>query len=87
MQAPGNYGADYKAEFDAIYPELAADYGALHLESFFAGLEGPDGALPEPAALRGYLQADGIHPNAAGVARIVDGVGPSVLALIERAGD
>ena len=24
MQAPGNYGPDYKAEFDAIYPELAA---------------------------------------------------------------
>lgn len=84
MQAPGNFGADYKAQFDAIYPELAEAYGTVYLESFFAGLV--DEGMPiDPAALRAWFQADGIHPNAEGVARIVEAVGPQVLTLIEQA--
>lgn len=86
MQAPGNFGADYKAEFDAIYPALAEDYGTLYLGSFFAGLQ-QDGVLPPPAELREFLQADGVHPNAQGVLRIVAGVGPSVLALSRKVQD
>ncbi|WP_299367603.1 arylesterase [uncultured Tateyamaria sp.] len=82
MQAPGNYGPDYKQAFDAMYPEIAADYGALYVESFFEGL---GGAGTDPAALGAFMQADGIHPNADGVARIVEGLGPHVIALIERA--
>jgi acyl-CoA thioesterase-1 len=81
MQAPGNYGPDYKQTFDAMYPEIAEAFGALYLDSFFAGL---GGAGTDPAALRVFMQADGIHPNADGVARIVEGVGPSVQALIDR---
>lgn len=81
MQAPGNFGADYKARFDAIYPDLAAQYGTLFVESFFKGLMA-DGTLPDPAALRTFLQSDGIHPNAEGVARIVEGIGPAVLTLV-----
>ena len=81
MQAPGNYGPDYKAQFDAIYPELAEAFGSLYLESFFVGLR-EDGVLPDPAALQPFLQGDGIHPNAEGVARIVAGMGPAVLDLI-----
>lgn len=82
MEAPGNYGPDYKAEFDAIFPELADDYGTLYLDSFFAGLmtEGRD-----PAALRDFFQGDGIHPNAEGVARIIEAVGPKVVDLAEEA--
>ncbi len=79
MQAPGNYGPDYKAAFDALYPELAEQYGALYLESFFAGLM-QDGALPED--ITAFMQSDGIHPNAKGVARIVEGIGPKVEELI-----
>ena len=81
MQAPGNYGPDYKQAFDAMYPEIAAAYGTLYLDSFFAGLGGPG---TDPAEVRAFMQADGIHPNADGVARIVDGLGPSVEALIAR---
>lgn len=81
MQAPGNYGPEYKAAFDAMYPDVAEAHGALYLDSFFAGLGGADA---DPASLRTFLQADGIHPNAQGVARIVDGVGPKVRALIAR---
>ena len=83
MHAPGNFGPDYKEKFDAIYPELAAKYGAGYLESFFVGLSAGDAPI-DPLALREWLQADGIHPNPAGVARIVEGVGPSVLALVEE---
>ena len=79
MQAPGNYGPDYKATFDAMYPDLAAQYDTLFLDSFFAGLPSQD-----PAALRDFVQADGIHPNADGVVRIVEGFGPKVLDLIEE---
>ena len=86
MEAPGNYGPEYKAAFDAIYPELAAEYDSLYLQSFFAGLQ-QEGVMPDLASLRPFMQADGVHPNAEGVARIVQGIGPSVLALIEDAQD
>lgn len=79
LKAPGNFGPAYKAQFDAIYPELAAAYGSLHADSFFDGLPGND-----PAAVRAFMQADGIHPNAEGVVLIVDALGPDVLRLIER---
>ncbi|NOD64210.1 arylesterase [Ruegeria sp. HKCCD6109] len=81
MQAPGNYGAEYKQAFDAMYPELAQDFGALFVSSFFEGLT----AEGDPGAVSQFMQADGIHPNADGVARIVDALGPSVLELVGQA--
>ncbi|MEX0305900.1 MAG: arylesterase [Ruegeria sp.] len=83
MRAPGNYGVDYKQKFDAMYPELAQQYGALYAESFFEGLTA-DG---NPTVARQYMQSDGIHPNAQGVSLIVDTLGPFVLALAERVAD
>jgi len=85
MQAPGNFGPDYKAQFDALYPELARAYGTVYLESFFAGL-GDAAATLDQAALREWFQADGIHPNAQGVARIVEAIGPKVLELVAAVG-
>ncbi|MEM6308874.1 MAG: arylesterase [Pseudomonadota bacterium] len=82
MQAPGNYGPDYKEAFDAMYPDLAATYETVFLDSFFAGLPSND-----PAALRDYVQPDGIHPNAKGVELIVQGFGPKVLDLIAATKD
>jgi len=84
MQAPGNFGPAYKSEFDALYPELAESYGALFLESFFIGLS-EGGVIPSPAQAREWFQADGIHPNAKGVERIVEGIGPQALALVKQA--
>lgn len=77
MNAPGNYGAEYKADFDAIYPELSKAYDTLYVDNFFAGLG--EGTL---ADLQAYFQADGIHPNADGVGRIVEALGPKVIDLI-----
>ncbi|RKE97446.1 arylesterase [Sulfitobacter guttiformis] len=82
LEAPGNYGPDYKEQFDAIYPDLAEAYGAIYLESFFAGL-GDDVMTADPAGLRQWFQADGIHPNAEGVAKIVQAIGPKVIELYE----
>lgn len=84
MEAPGNYGPDYKAAFDAMYPELAATHGALLVPSFFAPLlEGSN----DPAALRPWMQPDGIHPNAEGVRRIVAALGPAVTELLAQVPD
>lgn len=82
MRAPGNFGPDYKATFDAIYPDLAAAHGALLAPYFFDGLLAAGADPSDPAAIAAYMQADGIHPNAEGVRLIVEGLGPEVLALL-----
>ncbi|MEM7191033.1 MAG: arylesterase [Pseudomonadota bacterium] len=80
MSAPLNYGPEFKEAFDSMYPELAEEYGAILYPSFLEGVVGTEG----PA--EGLMQDDGIHPNATGVALIVEGIGPKVLELLERAG-
>lgn len=72
MRAPRNMGPDYAREFDAIYPELAEQHGAI-LYPFFL-----DGVATE-AKLN---QGDGIHPTAAGVDVIVSRILPTVEELI-----
>ena len=83
MQAGGNFGPQYKEAFDNIYPALAQDYDVVYAPSFFAGLM-QNGTLPPIAVLLPDLQSDGLHPNAQGVAKIVQGLGPQVLALVQR---
>jgi acyl-CoA thioesterase-1 len=74
MEAPRNMGKEYVEAFGAIYADLAARYDVL-LYPFF--LEG--------AALNdGLMQKDGIHPNARGVAVIVEKIMPKVEALLEE---
>ena len=81
MEAPSNYGADFKAAFDAMYGDLAAQYGVALHENFLHALTSRD---DRTATLATYMQGDGIHPNAAGVALIVEDIGPSVLSLLEN---
>ena len=81
MEAPSNYGPDYKAAFDGMYPALAEEFGAALYPSFFAGLLA-EGDME--AARARFMQADGIHPNAEGVARIVADMGPAVRDLVAR---
>lgn len=83
LEAPGNYGPDFKRDFDAIWTEMAEKHGVTLVPSFFIAL----GENPDPAELRGMFQSDGIHPNADGVRRIVAGLGPHVLALITGLGE
>ena len=72
MRAPINMGREYVAAFDAIHPQLAQEYD-VPLYPFF--LEG--------VALQPHLNLeDGLHPNAAGVERIVTGILPHVEELV-----
>nr|WP_174556564.1 arylesterase [Bradyrhizobium canariense] len=76
MVAPPNYGSDYAAQFNAIYPDLAKSF-AVPLYPFF--LEGV-------AADAKLNQADGMHPTAEGVDVIVKNILPSVEALVGSIG-
>jgi acyl-CoA thioesterase-1 len=72
MVAPPNYGADYSARFNAIYPDLAKTF-AVPLYPFF--LEG----VATDAKLN---QGDGLHPTAEGVDLIVKNILPTVEAFL-----
>ncbi|HEY1632113.1 MAG TPA: arylesterase [Rhizomicrobium sp.] len=74
MRAPRNLGPEYAAQFDPIYPKLAKEFGAT-LYPFVL-----DGVALNPK----LNQADGIHPNPAGVKIVVDRLFPYVLKLVRR---
>jgi len=74
MRAAPNLGAEYDQAFDRIYPDLAAEYGVILYPFFLDGVA---------ADLR-LTQPDGLHPNAAGVAVIVDRILPKVQELVAR---
>jgi acyl-CoA thioesterase I len=72
MVAPPNYGADFAARFNSIYPDIAKSYG-VPLYPFF--LEGV-------AANPKLNQADGMHPTSEGVDIIVKNILPAVEAFL-----
>jgi acyl-CoA thioesterase I len=72
MVAPPNYGSDYSARFNAIYPELAKSL-EVPLYPFF---------LDGVAADARLNQADGLHPTAEGVDVIVRNMLPTVQAFL-----
>jgi acyl-CoA thioesterase-1 len=75
MKAPRNLGPEYAGAFDPIYPKLAKDYGVL-LYPFVL-----DGVVLNPK----LNQADGMHPNPAGVKVIVERMLPYVEKLVAEA--
>jgi acyl-CoA thioesterase-1 len=74
MQAPRNLGKDYVEAFDAIYPDLAQRTGVLFYPFFLDGV-----ALDDKLTF-----SDGMHPNAQGVAKIVEGIMPKVEELLAK---
>ena len=74
MEAPRNWGKDYDDAFRAMYPRLAAKYGAL-LYPFF---------LKDVATVRSLNLTDGLHPTPEGVAVVVRNILPEVEKLIAR---
>ena len=77
IYAPPNLGREYASAFNRIYPELAAQYDALLYPFFLEGVA----TRPE------LNQADGLHPNAAGVAVVVQRITPYVMKLIALSGE
>ena len=66
MLAPVNLGPEYGAEFNPIYPELAKKYDTGFYPFF----------LKDVALVPKLNQRDGLHPNAEGVAKIIDEMMP-----------
>ena len=72
MVAPPNYGSEYSARFNAIYPDLAKSFGVPLYPFFLQGV----------AADAKLNQADGLHPTAEGVDVIVKNILPTVQAFV-----
>ncbi|PSJ53159.1 arylesterase [Kumtagia ephedrae] len=76
MRAAPNLGPDYQQAFDAIYPELAQEHGLVLYPFFLDGV----------AADRQFLLDDGMHPNAAGVDRMVERFLPVIEKVLAETG-
>ena len=74
MQAPRNLGANYVAEFERIYPALAAEHDVLLYPFFLDGV----------ALTVDLNQPDGMHPNQAGVDVIAQKIMPLVKQLLDQ---
>ena len=61
MRSPPNLGPEYQAQFDAIYADLAKEYGATLIPFWLESI------YREPE----LFQADRIHPTADGVEKLV----------------
>ena len=75
MAAPPNLGAQYGAEFRAVFDRLGRRPEVLYDPFFLAGVAA-DPALNQP---------DGIHPNPDGVRRVVARLLPLVQTLLAQA--
>lgn len=71
MRAPPNYGPEYQARFDAMYRDLAREYGAALIPFWLEDI------YREPE----LFQSDRIHPTAEGIERLV----ASTIAEVEGA--
>jgi len=62
MRAPPNYGTEYQQQFDALYADLAQEYGTALVPFWLESI------YQDPAL---FLD-DRIHPTAAGIAALVE---------------
>ncbi len=76
MRAPPNLGADFVGEFDALYADLAQQYGA-DLVPFFL-----EPVYDQPA----LIQPDRIHPTAEGLDALVAASVDDVMEALPEAG-
>lgn len=73
MLAPPSMGKDYEAAFNPVFSALAAKHSVPLIPFFLEGVAG------NPS-----LQlADGMHPNQAGVVKMVDNALPVILPVVE----
>jgi acyl-CoA thioesterase-1 len=74
MMALPNLGADYVRAYQAAFDRLGARKGILFDPFFLAGV----------AEQPGLIQADGLHPNAEGVGRVVARLLPLIDKLLDE---
>ena len=76
MRAPPNAGPEYQAEFDAMYPALAEEYG-VRLVPFFL-----EAVYDKPA----LIQQDRVHPTAEGIDALVAATVDEVIEALPEEG-
>jgi acyl-CoA thioesterase I len=74
MRIPPNYGPEYTAQFAQVYSDLARDKKLPFVPFLLNGI----------ALAPNLMQADAIHPNQSGQARLLDNVWPTLQALLKR---
>ncbi|WP_332307960.1 arylesterase [Elstera litoralis] len=74
MRAPPNFGSAYTQAFDGVFARLAERHKVAFYPFFL------DGVAANPQ----LNQADGIHPNEAGVNTVIDRILPAVLSLLAQ---
>ncbi len=74
MTLPPNYGPDYVTRFTAMYPDLAKKYQLPLIPFLLAGV----------ATKPDLMQADGLHPNAAGTKLVAENVMRALQPLLRR---
>ncbi len=73
LRIPPNYGPDYTARFEALYPRIAEESGVPLVPFLLEDVGGePELNLP-----------DGIHPNARGHRRLADNVQPYLEEILD----
>ena len=74
MQSPESMGPKFKKQFDAIYPDLSAQYNLIFMPFLLEGV----------ALEKELLQADFKHPNANGIRVMADNLNPYILQAIDQ---
>ncbi len=77
MQMVRNLGENYTRAFAQIYPQVAQQYDLIFMPFFLQDVGGESS----------LNQEDGIHPTAAGYARIVKNLYPHVTDAIQKLRD
>ena len=74
IRIPSNYGSRYTRAFEAVFEDLANEYGLPWIEFFMDGV-----ALDES-----LMQADGIHPNAEAQPILLDNAWPVIKEALKQ---
>jgi len=79
--APGNYGEEYKSDFDDIFTDLAKEKNIAYIDSYFKPLLDE---VSKGKNVMHLLQVDGLHPNSNGVRIIVEYISPQLLRFLKE---
>ena len=79
--APGNYGEQYKLDFDSIFTDLVEEKRIAYIDSYFKPMIDD---IKNGKDVSYLLQADGLHPNRAGVKVIVEYISPQILKFLRK---
>jgi acyl-CoA thioesterase-1 len=77
MKIPPNYGSVYQRRFERAFARVAADEKLPFVDFFLAGIGGDPN----------FIQADGIHPNAAAQPRLLKNAWTSLVQVLDAATD